>query len=92
MRKADLIRDICYRTGFTRKDVTEMFNAFVDSVTDAIKRKEEVKIRGFFDIYFKYYPSRLLYNVRAKENVTIPERTKLKMRLRINENKTKTRN
>ncbi len=47
MTKAELIADIVERSGLERAQAKRCVEAFVDSVTDSLKRGEEVRLVGF---------------------------------------------
>ena len=47
MTKAELIADIVERSGLDRAQAKRCVEAFVDSVTDSLKRGEEVRLVGF---------------------------------------------
>ena len=47
MTKGELIEDIIERSGLSRAQARAAVEAFVASVTDALKRGEEVRLMGF---------------------------------------------
>jgi DNA-binding protein HU-beta len=47
MTKAELITDIVERSGLERAQAKACLEAFVESVTDSLKRGEEVRLLGF---------------------------------------------
>jgi DNA-binding protein HU-beta len=47
MTKAELVGKISEATGFTKADVEKAVNAFLETVTDALKSGEKVAIAGF---------------------------------------------
>jgi DNA-binding protein HU-beta len=47
MTKAELIADIVERSGLDRDQARTFLEAFVESVTDSLKRGEEVRLVGF---------------------------------------------
>ena len=47
MKKAELIADIVERSGLDRAQAKACLDAFVDSVTESLKRGEEVRLVGF---------------------------------------------
>jgi DNA-binding protein HU-beta len=47
MTKAELIADIVARSGLDRDQARTFLEAFVESVTDSLKRGEEVRLVGF---------------------------------------------
>ena len=47
MTKAELIADIVQRSGLSRTQAKVGLDAFVEAVTEALKRGEEVRLVGF---------------------------------------------
>jgi len=47
MNKTELIAAIADQTGLSKKDSEKAVNAFVDSVTGALKKKDKVQLVGF---------------------------------------------
>jgi DNA-binding protein HU-beta len=47
MTKAELIADIAARTGLSKAQAKDALDAFVASVTDSLRRGEEVRMVGF---------------------------------------------
>ena len=47
MNKQELIASIAGKTGLSKKDSEKAVNAFVDSVTGALKKKDKVQLVGF---------------------------------------------
>jgi len=47
MNKQELIASIAGKTGLSKKDSESAVNAFVDSVTGALKKKDKVQLVGF---------------------------------------------
>ena len=47
MNRSDLIAEIVERTGQTKKAVTEMVDAYEETVYDAMRRYEVVALHGF---------------------------------------------
>lgn len=50
MNRNDLIAEIVDRTGQTKKAVTEMVNAYEESIYDAVRLNEPVALHGFIKI------------------------------------------
>ena len=47
MNKTELVAAIAEQTGLSKKDSEKAVNAFVDSVTGALKAKDKVQLVGF---------------------------------------------
>ena len=47
MNKAELVDAIATKTGVTKKVATEQLEAFVDVVSDSLKKGEKVQLVGF---------------------------------------------
>jgi DNA-binding protein HU-beta len=50
MNRKELIADIAARTDFSKKDVTEILDAYEKSIIDALRRGENVQLHGFMNI------------------------------------------
>ena len=52
MNKGELVEKIAEATGLTKKDGEAAVNAFVETIQNALKKKEKVAIAGFgtFDV------------------------------------------
>jgi len=47
MKKNELIEAISEKNGLTKKDTTEIINCLFETITEALKKGEEVDITGF---------------------------------------------
>lgn len=47
MNKNDVVTSVAQTTGFTKKDITAVVEAFTDVVTNSLVAGEDVKISGF---------------------------------------------
>ena len=72
MNKSEFIREYADKLGVTIKEAEECFYAFVETLTDCLKKGEYVHISGFvtFDVSDKN--SRDGVNPKTKERITIP--------------------
>ena len=47
MTKQELIQRVSTKSGLQARDATKAVDAFLDTITDALKRREEVTFTGF---------------------------------------------
>ena len=47
MTKADIVRQIAQATGLTKTDTAAVVDGFIESVIEALERKDHIEIRGF---------------------------------------------
>lgn len=47
MNKAELTASIANKAGLSKKDAEKALNAFIDSITDALKANDKVSLVGF---------------------------------------------
>jgi len=72
MNKADLIAAVAAKTGSTKKDAEEALNAFVSSVTEALKKGDKVQLVGFGSFDVRKRAARKGRNPQTKEEIKIP--------------------
>ena len=72
MNKGELIKSIAAKTGFSNKDAALAYDAFVESVTEALKAGEKVQLVGFGTFEVKEVAAKTGINPRTKEAVEIP--------------------
>ena len=72
MNKAELIAAIAAKTGETKKSAEETVNAFVDVVTDALKKGDKVQLVGFGSFEVRKRAARKGRNPQTKEEIKIP--------------------
>lgn len=71
MNKGELIKAIAEKAGFTQKDAAIAYDAFIASVTDALKAGEKVQLVGFGTFEVKNVPAKTGINPQTKEAVEI---------------------
>ncbi len=71
MNKGELIKAIAEKAGFTQKDAALAYDAFVSSVTEALKAGEKVQLVGFGTFEVKDVPAKTGINPQTKESVEI---------------------
>ena len=72
MNKGELIKAIAEKAGFTQKDAAIAYDAFIATVTDALKAGEKVQLVGFGMFEVKDVPAKTGINPQTKEAVEIP--------------------
>lgn len=71
MNKTQFIKSIAETTGFTVKEATAAYDAFVDSITASLKKGEKVSLLGFGTFELKKRAARMGVNPQTKEKVKI---------------------
>ena len=72
MNKAELIAAIAAKTGDTKKAAEASVNAFVDTVTEALKEGDKVQLVGFGSFEVRKRAARKGRNPQTKEEIKIP--------------------
>ena len=72
MNKAELIAAIAAKTGDTKKTAEASVNAFVETVTEALKEGDKVQLVGFGSFEVRKRAARKGRNPQTKEEIKIP--------------------
>jgi len=72
MNKQELIASIAGKTGLSKKDSEKAVNAFVDSVTDVLKKKDKVQLVGFGTFEVRARAGRIGRNPATGKEIKIP--------------------
>ena len=72
MNKADLIAAIAAKTGDTKRVAEASVNAFVDVVTETLKKGDKVQLVGFGSFEVRKRAARKGRNPQTKEEIKIP--------------------
>ena len=72
MNKSELIKAMAEKAGFTQKEATLAYDAFIASVTDALKAGDKVQLVGFGTFEVKNVAAKQGINPQTKAAVTIP--------------------
>ena len=75
MTKADFVDKLAAKSGLTKKDAAAVVDAFVDVVTEALKKGEDVQFTGFGKFYVQKRQARQGINPQTKKAITIPAST-----------------
>lgn len=71
MNKTELTAALADKTGFAKKDAEKALNAFVDVITENLKKGEKVQVVGFGSFEVKERPARTARNPRTGEEIEI---------------------
>lgn len=72
MNKGELIKAMAEKAGLSQKDAAAAYEAFVASVTDALKAGEKVQLVGFGSFEVKEIAAKTGINPQTKAPVAIP--------------------
>ena len=72
MNKGELIKAMAEKAGFSQKDAAAAYEAFVATVTEALKAGEKVQLVGFGTFEVKDVAAKTGINPQTKEAVQIP--------------------
>jgi DNA-binding protein HU-beta len=73
--KADFIDKVADRSGLSKRDAAKAVDAFLDSITDALKQGDAVSFTGFGKFSAQQRAARQGVNPRTGERVQIPAAT-----------------
>lgn len=71
MNKGEFIKAMADKAGFTQKDAAAAYDAFVSTVTDALKAGDKVQLIGFGSFELKEVAAKAGINPQTKEKVQI---------------------
>ena len=71
MNKTTLIAKIAEKSGLNKKQAEAALNAFIESVTEALKAGEKVQMMGFGTFEVKERAARMGRNPATKESIQI---------------------
>ncbi len=71
MNKGEFIKAMAEKAGFTHKDASAAYEAFVATVTDALKAGDKVQLIGFGTFEVKDVPAKTGINPQTKAPVKI---------------------
>ena len=76
MTKQDFVNEVASKAGLSNRDAAKAVDAFLDSITDALRRRQEVTFTGFGKFSTQDRAERQGVNPRnPTEKVTIPAAT-----------------
>ncbi len=71
MNKTEFIKALANNAGYTIKEATVAYDAFVASVVEGLSQGEKIALTGFGTFELKERPERDAFNPLTKEKVTI---------------------
>ena len=72
MNKGELIKAMADKAGFTNKDAAIAYDAFIATITEALKAGEKVNLVGFGSFEVKEVAAKTGINPQTKAPVEIP--------------------
>jgi len=69
--KADFVDKLAAKSGLTKKDAAAVVDAFVEVVTESLKKGEEVQFTGFGKFYVQKRDARQGINPQTKAKIKI---------------------
>ena len=75
MTKPELVDEVAAKTGMKKKDAGTAVEAVLDTVQEALNRKEEVSLVGFGTFDVRARAERMGRNPRTGEQIRIPAST-----------------
>mgnify|MGYP001765968217 CR=1 FL=1 len=71
MNKTDFIAVFSEKAGLSKKDAEKAYGAFVDTITDTLKKGEKIQLVGFGTFEVKERAARTGLNPQTKEKIEI---------------------
>jgi DNA-binding protein HU-beta len=76
LTKQEFVNEVASKAGLSARDAAKAVDAFLESITDTLRRKEEVTFTGFGKFSTQHRAARQGVNPRnPSEKVTIPAAT-----------------
>lgn len=72
MTKADIVSDICQRTGIDKQIVIASLDAFMQCIKESVAREENVYLRGFGSFVLKMRAQKTARNISKNTTIIIP--------------------
>ena len=72
MNKSELIKAMAEKAGLSQKDAGAAYEAFVESITEALKAGDKVQLIGFGTFEVKDVPAKMGVNPQTGAKVAIP--------------------
>ena len=73
MTKADLITELAISTGFDKKTISVIVEAFMNNVKNNVAHGEPVYLRGFGGFMTKVRKAKVARNITGKSSIFVPE-------------------
>ena len=72
MTKAEFVDRLAAKSGLTKKDAANVADSFLEVITDALTKGEEVQFTGFGKFYVQKREAREGINPQTKAKIQIP--------------------
>lgn len=72
MNREGLINEVAGKVGITKKEIQNVLEAFIKTVTDALSRREKVTLVGFGTFRVAERKARRGVNPQTREKINIP--------------------
>ena len=72
MTKAEFVDRLAAKSGLTKKDAANVADAFLEVITEALEKGEEVQFTGFGKFYVQKREAREGINPQTKAKIQIP--------------------
>lgn len=73
MTKADIVDIISESTGITKVETEAVVKGFLDTIVDAMKKGENIELRGFGSFKVVKRAQRVARNPKSNQEVIVPE-------------------
>ena len=83
MNKKQLVKKLSQKTGLTLAESNDFLNSVLDIVSDTLRKKEDVFLRGFGSFMIKERKPRRTMSLNTREMITIPGRKVVKFRTQV---------
>lgn len=83
MNKKQLVKKLSQKTGLTLAQSNDFLNSVLDIVSDTLKKKEDVMLRGFGSFMIKERKQRQTMSLNTREMITIPQKDIVKFKTQM---------
>jgi len=81
MTKSEVLTAVAEKVGKSRKEIAEVWQAFVDLAVDEVKKSGEITLPGLGKLQKKHREARMGRNPATGEQIKIPAKTVVKFRV-----------
>ena len=81
MNKGKLIKEISEKSGITAKDTEKTINALLETITEAMKKGDDVALVGFGTFSVAKRAARIARNFKTKEIINVPASKTVKFKI-----------
>ncbi len=83
MNKKQLVKRLSQKTGLTLAQSNDFLNSVLEIVSDTLKNKEDVFLRGFGSFMIKERKQRRTMSLNTREMITIPQKDVVKFKTQM---------